>query len=227
MDEEFHSIDVGENGGRSNFSLLGQADARKIATRSACFGELLGKCLIVTASLVAQCSKHGLSQKLNIPVFAEDHGDDQPVVGGADGAIAAVESIKGYVLPARDVGGVPRYFLSLFAIFRRAMGEVLGGEGATAWNGLGGLPNNHPVHGGEVTLFKILVGKLMLGGNIVGQLVGFPFHLDDLARMQVSQRHHEIVLAGDLHCCFGARMHSRVLCLESLDKTTLKALRKL
>ena len=107
------------------------------------------------------------------------------------------------------------------------MGEVFGGEWTTAWNGLGGLPHNHPVHGGEVTLFKILVGKLMLSGNLIGQLVGFAFHLDGLARMQVPQRHHEVILAGDLHGCFGARMHSRVLCLESLDKTTLKALSKL
>ena len=48
------------------------------------------------------------------------------------------------------------------------MGEVFGGEGTTARDGLGGLPDNHPVHGGEVALFKILVGKLMLGGNLLG-----------------------------------------------------------
>src|SRR5512138_1101498 len=50
-----------------------------------------------------ECMAYGF----DVFVFAEDEGDDEPVVSYAHLAVRSVIAVEGCVLPARDVGGCP------------------------------------------------------------------------------------------------------------------------
>ena len=73
-------------------------------------GQIPGEKLVLISALEAKRIEHGILQRLDIAVLAEDHGDDQPMVRRAHGTVLSVEALKGVALPLDDGGWSPGPF---------------------------------------------------------------------------------------------------------------------
>ncbi len=111
VNEKLDAIDVRKDAGPGIVRRFGGKGEERFGAAAAPmdFDEALRQSLVVAGLLVAEAALEGRPDRLDVAVFAEDHGDDEPVVRGSDGSIGAKVTVEGTPLPRLDRGGVQVY----------------------------------------------------------------------------------------------------------------------
>ena len=125
--------------------------------------QLAGKVLVLPGFGVAQFLFQRLADDVQVAVFAEHGGNEQPVVGRAHPPVGTVEAPEGTVFPLRHVGRHPRVGPGFGGVGGGGVAEVARGNQTAPGNWLGGPAHQHAVHPQALARREAADGELVLG----------------------------------------------------------------
>ena len=146
----------------------------------------------------AQLFREGLLQDRKIAIFAEDQGQNDPVVARANSPIASMKPLKSFGFPGAHIGRRPRLRRILTMESRRAMTHIERGDGLTARNRTSSFTHGNAVHHDGVAGNKIACGEFVFGGNFRRERKGLLREIQRGATREIAKRHQHIVARIDL-----------------------------
>ena len=142
---------------------------------------------------IAQFKMQGLANDIQIAVLAENGRDEQPVIGGAHAAVAAVVTVERSTGKAAHVRRGPLAVAGPVYKRRGGMRHVIGGHQTAFGNESLHRADQHSVHDHLFAGLHFLFEKLVLGVDIVCQHMLIPQIMDGFARVQILQGHDDII----------------------------------
>jgi len=198
--EELDSINVGEE---AFGSLVGQVIGRFEFCGCKVFGggsfanhvgQMFGIIAVGSGGFVAESFVEGVAKNLNVFIFAEDHGDEDPVVGGSHSAIIAMVAIEGFSLPGRDIRCIPLVFLLQGGKVFGFVLQVCTAQEPSCRDLLGDFTDCDPVHSDVVARLQSHGGEFLFWRDDFADLEGFVVSLNGLVGLKLRQGNVYIVL---------------------------------
>ena len=118
--------------------------------------------IAVMRAAVAEFFFESFAHAVDVAVFAEDEGEDEPVVACAHLAVGAVVAHEGAAGPRGGIGKRERNGMALRGVSAGAMTDVTRGEQTAAGDGLGCFAHNHAVHDDEVAGLQVDESEFVL-----------------------------------------------------------------
>src|SRR5690606_15150809 len=118
--------------------------------------------LVIVFIGITQFRQESFPDHLQVIVFAEDHGYEQPVIPGSHLAIGPVITLKSKALQRTHVGFIPGHCLYVaFIIFVAGMFEIGGSQQTTLLDFFNSLSDQYPIRSNFISGIEFLQGKLM------------------------------------------------------------------
>ena len=115
---------------------------------------------------ISQSFVKGFAQNVNVPVFTKNQWDNQPIIARAHLSISALVTEKGAILPARNVGRMPRIASRFLVKVGSFVPNVASGNNLALPDRLRCLAHHHPIHDDLIAGHKFLQRKLMFCRNV-------------------------------------------------------------
>ena len=129
----------------------------------------------------------GLFQDRDIAVLAKDQRHNNPIVSGADLAIASPVSEEMSSPPPRNVRRLPRPLGRIHAKWRGVVTSISGGQKLAAAYGFDHFSHNYAVHFHARARGKILYREFVFGRNIGFQRVGLRLQQNLIAFAEIGE----------------------------------------